>query len=287
MTIKHLVVSGASYHGIQLLGALFEAQNNLFKLNDLKTAYGTSAGAIVLAIVLLGVEPEIVYDFVINRPWEKTYTLGNNIISDLITKKGVCDIHIISEILIPLLKSKLLDADITLQQFYDKTNIDFHIIATEVNTLHPLDFSHTTHPDLSLIDAVYMSSSIPFIFQPKYFNGSFVVDGGLSLHFPIKPCLDNGAKRNNILGFNVVKQTPFTSDENTPIIEYTVQILNNIFRRLYELSYIEIPNVITIKLTASLDDFPQVISDTEVRKKLWNSGKSHIKDLQGSVKEFV
>lgn len=287
MKIEHLVVSGASYHGIQLLGAMFESQGKIFKLSELKSVYGTSAGAIVLAILLLNIERSHVYDFVINRPWDKTYKFGNNILSDLFIKKGVCKMNIISEILIPLLKSKLLDPDITLAKFYNVTNVDFHIIATDMQSLHTIDFSHTTHPELSLINAVYMSSSIPFIFQPKYYNDTYVLDGGLSMHFPVKPCIDNGAKPENILGFNVIKELTYQSNEETPLIEYTFQLLNNIFRRLSETSKVDIPHKITIKLSSSLKDFPNVINDSKVRERLWENGITHASQLQSRIEELV
>ncbi len=274
MLIKHLVLSGAGYHGIQLLGTLFKAEDTLFKLSNIESVYGTSAGSIVLAIWLLRLEKDIVYDFIINRPWEKTYVLGTNIISDLISKKGVFKNNIINEILIPLLRSKFLDADLTLQKFYEITKIDFHIIATSIDTLQAIDFSHTTHPDLPLLDAIYMSSAIPFIFQPRYYNGGYIADGGLSMHFPIKPCIENGAKIENILGINVSKEVRQNADDDTPLTEYTFQMLNNIFRRLSKFSVVDIPHLITIELSSSLEDFPSVITDSKIREKLWKNGEN-------------
>ena len=172
MHIKHIVLSGGSYHGIQLLGSLYKAEDKLLKFSNIESVYGTSAGSIVLAIWLLRISKDVVYDFIINRPWEKTYSFESNIISGLITKKGICDDNITNEILIPLLKSKFLETDITLKRFFEITKVDFHIIATQVNTMEPIDFSHTSHPELSLLEAIYMSSSIPFIFQPRYYQGS-------------------------------------------------------------------------------------------------------------------
>ena len=287
MLIQHLVLSGAGYHGIQLLGTLFKAEETLFKFSNIKSVYGTSAGSIVLAIWLLRLEKYIVYDFIINRPWEKTYVLGANVISNLIGKKGVFENNIINEILIPLLRSKFLDTDLTLKQFYEITKVDFHIIATSVDTLEPIDFSHKTHPDLPILDAVYMSSAIPFIFQPRYYNGSYVADGGLSIHFPINPCIENGAQIENILGITVSKKSLQTADENTPLTEYTFQMLNSIFRRLSKLSTVEIPYLITIELTSSLEDFPSVITDSKIREKLWKNGEEGCVLSQCRVEELA
>ena len=288
MHIKHIVLSGGSYHGIQLLGSLYRAEDKLLKFTNIKSVYGTSAGSIVLAIWLLRIEKNIVYDFIVNRPWQKTYTFDSNIISGLISKKGICDENITNEILIPLLKSKLLAVDITLKHFYEITGVDFHIIATHVNTMEPIDFSHVTHPELSLLDAIYMSSSIPFIFQPRYYQGSYIIDGGLSLHFPIKPCLENGAKKENILGMIITKKTPFLSTEDTALTGFMFQILNNITRRLSHLVITDIPYLITMALEADINDFPGVVTDKAIRIRLLESGEKYIDNfLQRGVQELV
>ena len=281
-------MSGGSYHGIQLLGSLYKAEDKLLKFSNIESVYGTSAGSIVLAIWLLRISKDVVYDFIINRPWEKTYSFESNIISGLITKKGICDDNITNEILIPLLKSKFLETDITLKRFFEITKVDFHIIATQVNTMEPIDFSHTSHPELSLLEAIYMSSSIPFIFQPRYYQGSFIIDGGLSLHFPIQPCLENGAKKENILGMIITKKTPFLSTEETALTGFMFQILNNITRRLSHLVITDIPYLITMALEADIDDFPGVITDKKVRIRLFKAGEEHIDDfLQGGVQELI
>ncbi len=288
MLIKHIVLSGGNYHGIQLLGAIFQAEEKLLKFSNIESVYGTSAGAIVLAIWLLRLEKPIVFDFIINRPWEKTFSWGSNIISNLFNKKGICDEKIITEILSPMLKSKFLDTDITLKRFHEITEIDFHIIATDVNTMTPIDFSHSSHPDVPLLDAIYMSASIPFIFKPKYFNDSFVVDGGLTLHFPVKPCLENGAKKDNILGINITKKTSYNSDEDTPLGSYAFQLLFAVTSRLSQLVVVDIPHLITIELDASLKDFPNIVADADIRERLWKNGEQSCEEfLQGSVQKFA
>jgi predicted acylesterase/phospholipase RssA len=65
-------MSGAAYNGIDLVGILTELfENKVFKRDDIKSVYGSSAGAIVLAIWMLGIEKEILFDFIIRKPWNK------------------------------------------------------------------------------------------------------------------------------------------------------------------------------------------------------------------------
>jgi len=283
MIIKHLVLSGGGHHGIKQLGALLRAQVTLFERSDIETVYGTSIGSVVLALWLMKIPTDTVYDFVINKPWDKAYALDPNIISRLLGEKGVLDKNIIIEILGPIIRSKLLDIDITLKQLYDITNIDFHIIATELNTLTHIDFSHTSHPDLKLIDAVYMSSSIPFVFKPCYYNGSYVLDGALSAHFPIELCIENGAKPDNILGIKVCGYKSKDSDEDTPLSEYTLHLLNKMCMKIYAVSDIEIPYLISLESETDTDGLLGAVSDPLSRIKLWQYGEDSCNRLQSGV----
>ena len=288
MNIKHLVLSGGSYHGLLQLGALYQAEETLLKFSNIESVYGTSAGAISLTMWLLRIEKKDLYEFIIDKPWEKTFAFESNIITNLVTKKGICGENIINEILFPLLKSKYLSTDITLKKFFEVTQVDFHIIASNINTMEPVDFSHTTHPELPLVNALYMSASIPFLFQPMYHDNSYIVDGGLTEHFPIKSCLESGAKKDNILGIIIKKDKPFQSTENTPLHNYMIQILFNISCRLSNLVMVEIPYIIRMNLENNNDDLKNVITSKETRRQFLERGEQFLDDfLQSGVEELV
>ena len=64
MTIKHIVISGAAYNGIDLVGAITElSEKKYIERKNIESVFGSSAGAIVLAIWLLDVEKSVLYDF--------------------------------------------------------------------------------------------------------------------------------------------------------------------------------------------------------------------------------
>ena len=154
--------------------------------------------------------------------------------------------------------------------------------------MEPIDFSHTTHPELPLVNALYMSASIPFLFQPMYYENSYIVDGGLTEHFPIKSCLESGAKKDNILGIIIKKKKPFQSTETTPIHNYMIQILFNISCRLSNLVMVEIPYIIKMHLENNNDDLKNVITSKETRQKFLERGEQFLNDfLQSGVEELV
>ena len=73
-------------------------------------------------------------NYIINRPWEKIidkYDL-NDIIS-VITDKGIIPDDFILKTLKPIFLSKNLPLNITLKEFYNTNNIDFHLYTSNIN----------------------------------------------------------------------------------------------------------------------------------------------------------
>jgi hypothetical protein len=100
--------------------------------------------------------------------------------------------------------------------------------------------------------------------------------------------LASGAKKENILGINITKKTPFLSTEGTALTGLMFQILNNITRRLSRLVVTDIPYLITMVLQADLNDFPGVITDKDVRVRLLKCGEKYIDNfLQCGVQELI
>jgi len=289
MDIKHLVVSGAAYNGINIIGALYQAESaNLIDYKNIQSVYGTSAGALALAIWILRFDKDVVYDYIIGRPWDKTYKFEPNILLGLIEDKGILGQNIISEIFVPLLKSKDISQNITLGEIYDITNIEFHVYATAANGLESLDFSYITHHEVKLLDCIYMSCSLPLIFKPMYYNDSYIVDGGLTYFFPTKPCIENGSKKENILGIKVCRPGTYNIPKDSNTIEYISFLLNNVTRRLSILVESDIPNIIVCNVPPLGSELRDTIVKESKRKEMLEDGEKAVTQfLQCSVQELA
>ena len=148
MDIKHIVLSSAAYNGIDMVGILYQAEyQKIIQYDKIKTVYGTSAGAIVLALWLTRIDKEPLYEFIIGCPWGKIYKPSPNIIKGLLNEMGLLGIEHLTSILSPVFKSQGIDINITLMEFYKYTNIEFHIFSTNSNTFKCVDMSHKTYPD--------------------------------------------------------------------------------------------------------------------------------------------
>lgn len=194
-TIKHIVMSGGGAMGFAYYGSLREShQKGLWKHEDIETIYGTSIGTIMAVIISLGYDWSILDDFIIKRPWHHVFKFQLPMALNVITKQGIFDKTVIHDIFLPLFKGKDIPIDINLQDFYNLTKREIHFITTEVYALKTEDISYKTHPEWKLVDAVYVSCCLPFLFTPFFLQevggGQKVfIDGGILMNFPLNLCI--------------------------------------------------------------------------------------------------
>ena len=60
----------------------------------------------------------------------------------------------------------------------------FCCVATDIHRGVPKYFSAEETPDLRVVDGIYMSMTLPFIFAPLRYNGTLYVDGALTDNIP-------------------------------------------------------------------------------------------------------
>ena len=191
-TIKNLVISGGGHTFLTFYGILKEAQkSSYFSIENIESIYGTSAGALVGFMISLSIDVDILDKFLINRPWNKVFDVNVEQIVNVFDDLGIFSQTHMSELINPLLHSKDLDPNITLQELYDFNHIEFHAFATELNSFTCVDFSYKTHPMWRVIDVLTATSAIPFLFKPVFINDSCYVDGCLKNDFPIEECLQS------------------------------------------------------------------------------------------------
>jgi len=222
--IKHLIISGGGYHVFNLLGMVYQLQKkNIYKIENIKTIYGVSAGAIIGTILCLKMDMDDILNYTINRPWNNDIKFEPNNILNIFDKRGVFDINFMNIIFEKLLLSKNLSIDINLIDFYKYSNIDLHIFAVSCNNLELIKFSYKTHPNLKLIHAIHMSSTLPFIFQPMFYNNTYMVDGGVLNKFPFDLCKENNEEKLGIL----IKKNFKNIKENSNLVTLYVSFLTN------------------------------------------------------------
>jgi len=191
-TIKHLVFSGGGPAGLLTYGAAkYLAQQGFWTLADIKSIYGCSIGAYMGIIISLNYDWAWLDDYFIKRPWEKIININAMSLLEAFDSKGLLGDAFIIESLKPLLEAKDLSIDITLQELYDFNKIDIHLYSTNLNTgfMDKVDISYKTHPTMTVIKALCMTTAFPFVFKPICEEGGCFIDGGLLNIYPLNDCI--------------------------------------------------------------------------------------------------
>ena len=233
--IHHIVISGGGVDILSFYGALRETnKRGMWDISNITSIYGTSAGSMLGVMLLLKYDWDMLDNYIINRPWQNVFKCNMYTIIDSFQKRGVFDIKIIEEIFLPLFKGKDISIDITMQEFFEMTTIDLHIYTVDINDFEPIDISHKTHPNWRVIEAVYASSSLPFIFKPFLKDGICYSDGGILLNYPLINCIRNGGIPNEIMG---ISKECDNNDNNTirdesNIFDYLLLIFSKMLKKI-------------------------------------------------------
>jgi predicted patatin/cPLA2 family phospholipase len=204
MTIEHLVIGGGGPFGFTAFGVLKQLHDvGFWNIKNIKTIYATSIGSLVGAFLLLGYDYSYIYDYFVKRPWEKIFKhIGVNNIFNIYSDKGAINIYpLYVESLNMVLEAKGMTSCVTLKEFYEYSGVELNIIVSEINTFKYEILSYKTYPELDLIKALTMSSSLPVIFTPHFLDDKCFIDGGIFSNYPLNMCLnETKCQKNEILG---------------------------------------------------------------------------------------
>lgn len=284
-SIKHIVISGGGPSLFQYLSAIqYMHENKKIDLDKIESIYGTSAGSIVGVLLCLKYDWETLNDYMILRPWHDLFRIKVSNIFEAYKNRGIFDKSIIEKVFKPLLDAKDLSININLKEFYDYSKIELHFFTFEINQFCIEDISYLTHPDLNVIDAVIMSSTLPILFCPTILDNKCYIDGGVMANYPIKYCIDAGKKEDEILGIcnQYDVEQKHQVDSNSNLLEFILCFLYKMFRSLT--ANISLPKIkyeiVCHTKHISLQYLMSSISSVDVRKELQEKGIA-------SAKEFI
>ncbi len=201
--IEHLVFSSGTYKGLVYVGIIEKLiKEKILDLNKIKSIYGCSVGSVVGFLLALKINPEFIREYLTKFPAKVLFKFRASQFMELYKKKGIYDVNVFYKFLSGFFKYCGIKKTITLKEFYNLTNIDFYIYSFNINTCKLVEFSHNTHPDLKVIEAIYMSSTIPFVFRPIYYKSNYYLDGTMGENFPISNCLERVEDHQKIFGIS-------------------------------------------------------------------------------------
>ncbi len=291
LNIKHLVLSGGGQAGFSIYGAVSELINNkIILLDDIETFYSTSAGSFISVMVCLSLNKNDLVEYFMNRPWENIFPLQPTMVFDVYNKKGLYDGSFIQEMFKPLFGACDLSTNMTLKEFHEYTNKEHHFFSVDVNKFELIDISYKNFPDLPLLKALHMTSAIPYLIQPVIYEDKCLIDGGVIMNYPVKPCLEQTkCSEDEILGIKTVSlyNTNPIINKNSTLLDLTYSFLYHIKNNLqdndndkYKINNINLPFE-GIKISS----LREVVCSKESRIQLIMKGKKIAKDYIIDLKQ--
>lgn len=187
MVYDTLCLSSGGMNGISFIGVLdYLIEEKIIDLNNIKNFVGTSIGSMILYLIIIGYTIKEINNIIIKLNFSNLQTETN--IEHLLKDFGINNGSKVLCVLKFFLNKKLNIDDMTFNELYIKYKKNFIVIATNFSKGVESKFDYKNTPDMSIITAVRISSSIPIIFTPVLYNNEYYVDGALTNMFPLDHC---------------------------------------------------------------------------------------------------
>jgi len=273
---KNLVLEGNGMAGLAYIGVL-KVLEERDMVKNFTSFSGSSSGAIMATLISIGYTSEEIYTISKDIDWSKLVQKRNCLyrIFHFWNNYGLFKYDKIEKIIKSFFLRKLGKTDLTFQEHYDLTKKNLIMVGVNVNKKRPEYFCKDLTPNMSVLTAIKISTSFPFIFDPVKYNNMLYVDGGLMNNFPIE--YFNGALTDT-LGINLVDDDFNPSDPyNTitdieNILNYGVNILQSIMliQEYCDLEFIK-DNIIYVKIP-SRNTYDTIVLMNQNIEELYNHG---------------
>ena len=285
MSIKNVVLSGGSYNGFMMLGALkYLSDVGFYEIENIEKIYATSVGSVIATIIALKIPLEDIEVYAVKRPWKKAFDLSTDMLFNMLTEKGIIDRKFFLVIFEKLFKTVDIPIESTMLEFYNRTKIELHFFSLQLNDFEIVDMSYKTHPGLNIIDALYMSCSIPFIFQPMFYKSSYMIDGAILCNFPLKQCIENVENLDEILAINIKNacKDKTNIDKTTNLLKYGHFLFDSLVNYSNKLKQTEknIKHMLNIDCESSNFNYGyKLLEDSDERENIINKGKKSAEEF--------
>jgi predicted acylesterase/phospholipase RssA len=290
--IKHLVIPGGVVYGFSFYGALRHlAIHGLWDMKNIETIHTCSVGGLFGVFLALGYDWETYDKYLIDRPWHEVFKFSLSSLTNCFQNTGIFGISNIEDVLLPLLNGKNIPKTVSLKEFYELNGINIHFYTTDLSTLELVDVSHKTHPEWTLIEAVYSTLCVPVLFKPFHKEGIIYTDGALYANYPIHELLKGypDIEHDSILGINISrasrKNSKYYFSGNTfTLYDYLLEILFKVIDKLTIQEPVEIQNEVFIDSSfVPAMDMYSIVNSADDRRHLIEYGVLAAKQLLDSI----
>lgn len=236
--MKNIAFSGGGIKGLAYIGVLKYLEEKGIKI---KAASGTSAGAIFALFAVLGLKYKQVKNIFYTINLNELQDLSiNNLFENFGLDNGEGPLNFFKAVL----RVTTGKETTTFAELYEKTKKELIIVGSciEPDCAGPEYFTHKTHPDMKLIEALRISISIPLYYTYCIYNSKRYVDGALFVNCPFDYFNDT----ENTIGFNLIQES---DKECLSLDKYILQLLHT---TIFTLQNKEHKNIIKIKINVDI-----------------------------------
>ena len=191
-------------------------EKKIIDLDKIERYVCCSAGAIFSLNLCCGLSINIFSKLSDMTDYKKLLDLDD--LDNLFENLGLFSNRNVGNIASAVLMYKFKKRDMTLSEFYEKTNKHFICKVFNLTKKKEEYICYKTNPDLSIVTLICMTTCIPVFFKPILYNENYYVDGGMSGSMPF---ID---KYKNFIGIYICSECN-NDIKNMDIFEYLLYLL--------------------------------------------------------------
>ena len=188
-----LVLSAGNMHGLMYIGAYqWLLENNL--VASLKNIVGCSSGAIMGLMIALGLTPkemrEVIAEIMV-ADGIPSFSVKDML--KLWKHMGVMDGDFKIDIVRKILRKKIDQTDISFLDLAKRTGKNLVVVGSNITLMCGEEFSLEKTPNMSVLEALNITTTMSFMCFPVRWHGSMYLDGGMFEYVPVSRTSDINA----------------------------------------------------------------------------------------------
>ena len=106
-----------------------------------------------------------------------------------------------------------------------------------------------------------------------YYDGDYMIDGGLSKRYTLKTAYEDGCKLDEIFGINIKRKEAAYVNKECSFSQYYIGMLHNIINKVSD-DYVKIENEIIHYCGGMFSNIEDVINKKETREEMIKHGEN-------------
>jgi NTE family protein len=180
--IKNIMLSGGSIKGIMHLGALMTmTMLHGLSLSNIESYSGSSIGSVLCVLLSINFTPEEIFERFYHNDTYKAQLYKSY--SEMAHSIALANPDPFFEFIKSMILEKMQNIP-TMYELEQFMGVNVNIIGTNLSKMERVVFNAENQPTLSVMDAMRMSCSLPFLFPKRSYNEFTFVDGSLMDNVP-------------------------------------------------------------------------------------------------------